>query len=106
MEKLLELITEMENPLVIASGAVLEKIVRALSERRGLVKASFRSFQEAARDLLGEYGPEARIALAREEGISPELAEIKLENSLLVDSRYQNQKIHELIRIKNKCRPF
>ena len=72
MEKLLELITEMENPL-IASGTVPEKIVQPLSEEGGACESAVLGVSRAVRDLLGEYGPEARIALAREEGISRSL---------------------------------
>lgn len=102
MEKLIDMIEELENPVVVASPAVLEEIVKALSLKGRLVKAGFRTFEGFARDLLGEYGVEARIALAREEGISPELAEIRLENSLLVSGGSQNPKLRDLFRIREK----
>ncbi|HEY8395761.1 MAG TPA: hypothetical protein VIK96_03195, partial [Bacilli bacterium] len=106
MEKLIQLLSEMDNPVVIASKPVLDEIIKTLSEKKTLIKATFRSFQDAVSDLLGEYRVAARIELAKEENISPELAQIKLDNSLIASSEYQNAKIHELLRIKNKYRSY
>lgn len=106
MEKLIQTILELDNPLIISGSPIINQIIKALSKQRKLVKASFRTFQDVIRDLIGEYSIDARIELARAEGLSPELAAIKLKNSLVVSSAYQNAKIHDLLRIKNKYRPY
>ncbi len=102
MEKLIQTILELDNPLIISGSPLLNKIIKSLSEKRKLVKASFRTFQDVIHDLIGAYTVDARLELARAEGISSELAAIKLENSLIVSSAYQNAKIHDLLRIRNK----
>ncbi len=96
----------MDDVIVVSTPEVKNQILKEISKEKQLVKATFRSFQDLIKDLVGEYRLDARIQLARSENISPELAEIKLKNSLIVSGKYQNRKIHDLLRIRNKYQSF
>lgn len=106
--KRIEKILEFDNVLIISNQVVKDKLIDYFSTLYKLKNITYKTPNEVVRDLLGEYDILARIKLAKELNISPELASIKLKNSLLTSNciKSNNQKIQELIKIKNDYAPY
>jgi CRISPR/Cas system-associated exonuclease Cas4 (RecB family) len=104
MKSLIKTILDLRDVLIISGTGVKNTLIEMLSRTKTMVRVTYKTFEEVVADLLGSYRPQARIELAREEGITPELAAIKLRNSLLVNESYQNAKIYDLLRIRGRYR--
>ncbi|NLD26768.1 MAG: hypothetical protein GX661_05350 [Acholeplasmataceae bacterium] len=106
MKNLLKTILELQDAVIISSVGVKNELLKMLSRTRTMVRVTYKSFEDVINDVIGSYNVQARIELAREEGITPEFAEIKLCNSLLVSESYQNAKIYDLLKIKGHYRKY
>lgn len=106
MKNLSTMINTYENVIIIANHTMLQQIITMNSLNLGLKKISYKTFAEVIGDLIGEYDNEARIILQKQANITPELADIILKNTLLVNDCYQNKKIRNLLKIKNEYHKY
>lgn len=106
MKELIKTLLNLKDAILICSPAFKTKLLEELARTKTLVPFTFKTYQDLVSDLLGNYHLQARLELAKSEGISPELADIKLKNSLLVNDSYQNPKIYELLKIRSRYQKY
>lgn len=101
-------IKNFDNVLIISNQVVKEKLIDYFSNIMQLKKIIYKIPSEVSSDLLGKYDEIVRINLAKDLEESIEIADIKLENSLLlaVNQKSDNEKINELIEIRNKYKNY
>jgi len=92
-----------DNLIIVCNEKIKEYL---LKKTNGLKNVIYKSYFEFTNDLLGGYSLDARIKLAIDLNISSELAEIKLNNTFLVNENYQNEKISSLLKIKKEYKDY
>jgi len=85
--------------IVITNQDIKRKILDYFFEKKEFIPFTFKSTNEVICDILGEYDTNAFLSLGKK--YSPEICEILLKNSLLVnDNNSESLKINNLVRIK------
>ena len=79
MKELITTLLNLKDAILICSPTFKTKLLEELARTKTLVPFTFKTYQDLVSDLLGNYHLQARIELAKSEGISPELADIKLK---------------------------
>src|SRR5690554_5625404 len=101
-------ISQFEKVLLICSPNLKDKLISHFSILFSLKNIVYKTKSEVVNDLLGVYEILGRLSLQKEKNISPELAKILLNNSLLVseDMVIYSNKVKELIEIKKRFNKY
>lgn len=107
MQEFIDQIKLYDEVILISSTRIRQTIQEFIFNQKLLLNVKYKTFSEVVGDWYGFYSKEALVRIVQEEDLNPEIAQILLDNTFYVSNEsYNNTKLNDLTRIKNKYKPF